>query len=101
MIFIFFKDYVLIFIIYKTLISLKSIMYAGKNKIDKYEDRHIKNIKDCDVILCKKCLKYYYPGKNDISSKRPDVYYLYCSACRIRNREYRKKFDENAIQVRS
>ena len=44
-------------------------MYAGKIIVDKYEDRHIKNIKEHDVILCKKCLKYYYPGKNDINIK--------------------------------
>jgi RNase P subunit RPR2 len=72
-------------------------MYAGKNKIDKYEDRLIKNIKDYDVILCKKCLKYYYPGKNDISSKRPDVYYLYCSKCRAKSRFYKDRCDNKKL----
>lgn len=72
-------------------------MYAGKVTIDKYGDRYVEKIKESDVILCKKCNKYYYPSKNDISVKRPNVYYLYCSICREKNRFHKNKCDDKKL----
>lgn len=60
--------------------------------VDKYNDRYVENINpEKDVIKCYKCNKYYYPEIADISRKRPSVYYLYCSACRIKNLKYQRK----------
>lgn len=76
-------------------------MYSGKVILDKYDDRYVENITESDVIICKKCKKYYYPGKDEVSIKRPDVYYLLCSVCRSKSRYYKNKCDERAKQVRS
>lgn len=60
-------------------------MYLGKNKIDRYIDRHVENIKETDTIKCYKCTKDYFPSGQDISIKRPSVYYLTCVSCRAIN----------------
>lgn len=60
--------------------------------LDKFEDRYVENIdREKDTIICHKCNRYYYPEIADISKRRPSVYCLYCSACRIKNVNYQKK----------
>jgi hypothetical protein len=68
-------------------------MYSGKIIIDKYDDRYVENITESDVLICKKCKKYYYPGRDDVSIKRPTVYYLLCSVCRSKSNFYKHRCD--------
>lgn len=72
-------------------------MYHGKINNNRYSDRIVENIKTNDSIYCHKCKKMYFPSKNDVSVKRPEVYYLTCTSCRKNNNKAVLKYKKSNV----